>query len=143
MTIKAVLDTNVLISGVLWRGTPFQILKWAEEQQLLIYSSLDILSEVHRVLNYPKFQKYTDTQQVLPEELLSKITSLCTIVSIDRVVEGAGPDADDDKFLSCALSANVDCLVSGDKHLLDLRTYRSIRILTAREFYEENRARVK
>lgn len=37
MTLKAVLDTNVLISGVLWRGTPFKILKWAEEQRLLIY----------------------------------------------------------------------------------------------------------
>ncbi len=138
MTLKAVLDTNVLISGVLWRGTPFKILRWAEDHRLSIYSSLDILSEVQRVLNYSKFQKYIDTQQVLPEELLAKITSLCTIVSIDKVVENAGPDADDDKFLSCAMSANVHSLVSGDKHLLDLKMYRSIRILTAREFYEEN-----
>lgn len=141
MTLKAVLDTNVLISGVLWRGTPFKILKWAEEQRLLIYSSHEILSEVHRVLNYPKFRQHIDTQRVLPGELFAKIMSLCTIVSIDKVVEGAGPDADDDKFLSCALSSKVDRLVSGDKHLLNLKTYSSIRILSAKEFYEENVAK--
>jgi len=143
MTLEAVLDTNVLISGVLWRGTPFKILKWAEEKRLVIYSSLDILSEVDRVLNYPKFQKYVDRERAMPESLFAKITSLCTIVSIDRVVEGAGPDPDDDKFLSCALSANVHSLVSGDKHLVDLKMYRSIRILTAREFYEKNLEEMK
>lgn len=138
MTLKAVLDTNVLILGVLWRGTPFKILKWAEEQRLLIYSSHEILSEVHRVLNYPKFKQRIDTKGVLPGELFAKIMSLCTSVSIDKVVEGAGPDPDDDKFLSCALSSKVDSLVSGDKHLLNLKTYRSIRILSAKEFYEKN-----
>lgn len=97
-------------------------------------------------ISYPKCSVFSttgnfrniDTQHVLPGELLAKITSLCTIVSIDRVVEGAGPDADDDKFLSCAMSANVHSLVSGDKHLLDLKMHRSIRILTARDFYEED-----
>jgi len=53
-------------------------------------------------------------------------------------VKGVCSDADDEKFLSCALAANVAVLVSGDKHLLDLKKYRSIHILTAREFYEEN-----
>jgi hypothetical protein len=44
----------------------------------------------------------------------------------------------DEKFLSCALAANVKVLVSGDRHLLDLKQYKSVRIVTAREFYEEN-----
>jgi predicted nucleic acid-binding protein len=47
-------------------------------------------------------------------------------------------DANDEKFLSCAVAANVRVLVSGDKHLLDLKRYQSIRILTAQEFYQEN-----
>jgi len=53
-------------------------------------------------------------------------------------VKGVCSDADDEKFLSCALAANVEVLVSGDKHLLDLKQYQSARILTARKFYEEN-----
>jgi len=138
MKLQTVMDTNVLISGILWRGVPFQLLRWAEERHLRIYTSLEILAEVYRVLHYPKFQQYIDNQQASPGELFAKIASLCTVVQVDQVVKGVCSDADDEKFLSCALAANVAVLVSGDKHLLDLKKYRSIHILTAREFYEEN-----
>ena len=138
MKMNAVFDTNLLISGVLWKGTPFQLLRWAEERHLRIYTSLEILAEVYRVLHYPKFQQYIDNQQSSPGELFAKIASLCTVVQVDQVVKGVCSDADDEKFLSCARTANVEALVSGDKHLLDLKRHRSIRILTAREFYEEN-----
>ncbi len=138
MKLRTVMDTNVLVSGILWRGVPFQLLRWAEERHLRIYTSLEILAEVYRVLHYPKFQQYIDNQQASPGELFAKIASLCTVVQVDQVVKGVRPDADDEKFLSCVLTANVGVLVSGDKHLLDLKKYRSIRILTAREFYEEN-----
>jgi len=138
MKLQTVMDTNVLISGILWRGVPFQLLRWAEERHLRIYTSLEILAEVYRVLHYPKFQQYIDNQQASPGELFAKIASLCTVVQVGQVVKGVCSDADDEKFLSCALAANVAVLVSGDKHLLDLKKYRSIHILTAREFYEEN-----
>lgn len=138
MKLRTVMDTNVLISGILWRGVPFQLLRWAEESHLRIYTSLEILGEVYRVLHYPKFQQYIDNQQASPGELFTKIASLCTVVQGDQVVKGVCSDADDEKFLSCALVANVAVLVSGDKHLLDLKKYRSIHILTAREFYKEN-----
>jgi len=138
MKLQTVLDTNVLISGILWRGVPFQVLRWAEERHLRIYTSLEILAEVYRVFHYPKFQQYIDNQQASPGELFAKIASLCTVVQVDQVVKGVCSDADDEKFLSCALAANVAVLVSGDKHLLDLKKYRSIHILTAREFYEES-----
>jgi len=136
--LQVVLDTNVLVSGVLWRGVPFELLRWAEKDSLVIYTSLEILAEIHRVLHYPKFQQYIDNQQVSLGELFAKIVSLCTIIQADQVVKGVCSDADDEKFLSCALAANVKVLVSGDRHLLDLKQYQSVRILTAREFYKEN-----
>lgn len=138
MKLRTVMDTNVLVSGILWRGVPFQLLRWAEERHLRIYTSLEILAEVYRVLHYPKFQQYIDDQKASPRELFAKIASLCTVVQVDQVGKGVCSDADDEKFLSCALAANVAVLVSGDKHLLNLKKYRSIHILTAREFYEEN-----
>ena len=55
MKLRAVMDTNVLVSGVLWRGVPLEVLRWAEKNSLVIYTSLGILAEVHRVLHYPKF----------------------------------------------------------------------------------------
>jgi len=138
MNLSAVFDANVLISGILWRGIPFQLLRWAEEGSLRIYTSLEILAEIHRVLHYPKFQQYFDSQQASPGELFEKIASLCTIIQVDQTVKGVCSDADDKKFLSCAVAANAEVLVSGDKHLLDLKRYQSVRILTAREFYQEN-----
>ena len=138
MKLRAVMDTNVLVSGVLWRGVPFHLLRWAEENSLIIYTSLDIMAEVYRVVHYPKFQKYIDKQLTSSSELFAKIESLCTVAHVEQVVSGVCPDADDEKFLSCALAANVEVLVSGDRHLLNLKQYQFVRIVTAREFYEEN-----
>ena len=142
MKLRAVLDTNILVSGILWRGVPFELLRWAEKNSLTIYTSLDIMTEVYGVLHYPKFQKYIASQQTSSEDLFTKIASLCTIIQVKQVISGVCPDADDEKFLSCALDANVEVLVSGDRHLLDLKQYKSVRILTAREFYEENPQRI-
>lgn len=138
MILSAVIDTNVLISGLLWRGTPFHLLKWAEEKNLIIYTSLDILAEIYRVLHYPKFQQYIDNQHVSSDELFAQVAALCTIIQVDKTVEGVCSDTDDEKFLSCALSANVEVLISGDKHLLELEQYQFIRIITAQKFYKEN-----
>lgn len=138
MKLSAVMDTNVLVSGVLWRGTPFKLLKWAEKDSLIIYSSLDIMSEVYRVLHYAKFQEYIVNQSSSPGELFTKIASLCRIIHVDEVVKGVCTDKEDEKFLSCALAGDVGVLVSGDKHLLDLMEYQSVRIVSAQKFYQEN-----
>lgn len=66
MKLRAVMDTNVLVSGVLWRGAPFELLRWAEKHSLIIYTSLDIMAEVYRVVHYPKFQQYIDNQKASP-----------------------------------------------------------------------------
>ena len=138
MKLSVVMDTNVLVSGVLWRGVPFQLLRWAEKSILTIYISLDILEEVHRVLHYPKLRQYIDLKKTSPDELFAKIESLCKIIQVEQQVDGVCSDPDDDKFISCALSASVDILISGDEHLLGLEEYHSIRIVTAREFHQDN-----
>ena len=143
MTLSAVIDTNVLVSGLLWRGTPYQLLKWAEEKRLTIYTSLDILAEVYRVLHYAKFQKYIDNQHVSSDELFTQVAALCTIIQVDKTVENICPDRDDEKFISCALSANVQVLISGDNHLLDLKQYQTLRIITAQKYFQENVDKIK
>ena len=107
----------------MWRGIPYKLLDWAEKDVLTIYTSLDILMEVHRVLHYPKLQKFIDREHTSPVELFSKIESLCTVVQTDQKIDPICSDPDDDKFLSCALSANVRCLVFGDKQWTDTGRY--------------------
>ena len=80
MIRKAVLDTNILISGMMWRGIPYELLGWAEKGVLSIYTSLDILTEVYRVLHYPKFQKFIDRKNTSPAELFSKIEFLLSTI---------------------------------------------------------------
>lgn len=137
MKPEAVFDTNVLVSGILWRGVPFQLLKFAENKNLTIYSSLEIMSEVYRVLHYPKFKKYIDGQHTSPTELFDKIGSLCELVQVEKNVSAVESDPDDDKFLSCAVASHCKMLVSGDAHLLDLKRYHDIQILTSRAFHQK------
>jgi len=138
MELSVVMDTNVLISGVLWRGVPFSLLKWVENGKLIVFSSRDILSEVYRVLHYPKFQQYIKNNDTSPGELFEKLASLCSVIQVNQEVYHVCSDPDDEKFLSCALAANAKVLISGDNHLLELKEYQSIHIRTAREFYMEN-----
>ncbi len=135
MKREAVFDTNVLISGVLWRGIPFLLLSMAEAGNLTIYSSEDIMSEIRRVLHYPKLRKYIDRKRTSPEELFQKIESLCTLIRVDERVFGVCSDRDDEKFLSCAISACVNILVSGDSDLLSMKQYQTVNIMKAEKFY--------
>lgn len=136
MKPEAVFDTNVLVSGILWRGVPFQLLKFAENKNLTIYSSLEIMSEVYRVLHYPKFKKHIDGQHTSPTELFDKIGSLCELIQVEESVNAVDADPDDNKFLSCAVAGNCIMIVSGDAHLLDLKRYHDIQILTSRAFHQ-------
>lgn len=95
------------------------------------------MSEVYRVLHYPKFRKYIDDQHTSPTELFDKIGSLCELVQVDEKVSAVDADPDDDKFLGCAVAANCKMLVSGDAHLLDLKRYHDIQILTSRAFHQK------
>ncbi|MGE0087011.1 MAG: putative toxin-antitoxin system toxin component, PIN family [Desulfococcaceae bacterium] len=135
MKSQAVFDTNVLISGVLWRGVPFQLLRLAEDGIIEIYSSADILREIYKVLFYPKFRKFIDKNLTSADELFEKIESLCTLTEVNENIYGVCSDPDDEKFLSCALSSDVNILVSGDRHLLSIKQYKTIRILNAQEFH--------
>jgi len=138
MKLKVVIDTNCTdLRHYLARHTV-----WAAEmswERLLdnLYKPW-ILAEVNRVLNYSKFQKYIDREKASPGELFGKIASLCTIIYPKQEVKKICSDKDDQIFLSCALAAKAGILISCDKHLLNIKKYKSVRILTAQEFYIEN-----
>ena len=126
---RVVLDTNILVSSVLGGTLEFVMNKWLEGKLTLIVSD-DIIGEYVDVLNRPKLHLGQETidritaylvqqaEYVLPEEQIQLIES----------------DPSDNKFIEAAVAGKVDCIVSGDNHLLEIKSYRSIPILTAREF---------
>lgn len=129
--IRAVLDTNVLISTAL-PGSRLGALAaaWRERRCRLLISS-DILDEYLRVLTYPKFHLTTDDVQRIVERDLLPYAETVTVVSVIRAV---AQDPSDDKFLACSVDGRAEWLVTGDRHLLALNTFRGIRIAPPAEF---------
>ncbi len=131
---RVVVDTNVLVSALLFRGETATLCeRWREGRVRLLLSS-EILLEYARVLAYPKFR--------LSEQAVAGLLSTQVLPFADslKVVEGARlcRDLDDDKFVWCAECGQADALITGDLDLLALRTkLASLVICTPAE---ENRA---
>jgi putative PIN family toxin of toxin-antitoxin system len=129
---RAVLDTNILISAVLTRGKPFQVLRWVLDHGILIFSDPTFEELVAR-LKKPKFDRYVSRER--RNELLADLEAVAEWTAINGIVQ-ACRDPDDDKFLETALVAQADCIVTGDNDLLVLDPFEHIRIVTAARFLE-------
>jgi len=133
--IKAVIDTNILISGIISpNGAPRKIIEAAHKLTFTLVTSHDINAEVLSVLHRPKiYNKYH-----LSEKIVDNISAL--LFEGSELVEGSlktkpiSADPDDDKFLHAAMESNSHYIVSGDKHLLVLKSYHGIEIVTANDF---------
>ena len=129
--MRLVLDTNTVLSALLWRGTPYRLLQAIRHQypSLQLYSSPVLLEELTDVITRPSFSQRLNSigktvRQVLADYI--EIVELVEPLEIPRIVR----DPDDDHVLACALAAKAQIIVSGDKDLLDLREYQGIPILT-------------
>jgi putative PIN family toxin of toxin-antitoxin system len=131
--VRLVLDTNIVVAGLLWRGAPHELLNRAIDNRFSSLSSAGLIAELGRVLAYPKFaQRIAANGLSIPAliECYARIAALVPAAEIDRVVQA---DPDDDQVLACALAAQADLIVSGDADLLNLKTYHRIPIVSAAE----------
>ncbi len=126
MISRVVLDSNVIISGFLFGGSPARIIECVLAGRIACFTSLPILDEVRDVLQRPKFGLSPDQALTLIEEL----HDLCIIVSPSRRIRAVEADPADNAILECAVAADAEFVVSGDSHLLDLGRWRHIRILS-------------
>lgn len=132
--MKIIIDNNVFISGIFWKGAPNEIIKLAEEEKLEISATLEIIDELFGVLKRNKFEKLFEEAAIEPEYIFKKIFELVKIYSCKTIMRIIKEDPSDDKFLTCALAVKADFIISGDKHLLKLKSFQNIPILTPREF---------
>lgn len=134
---RVVIDTNVLISGIIQRsGFPFKVVKLWEDEVIVLITSIATIEEAERVLNYPKIRKrYALTNDDISRTVsnLLKYSVLVEDPPIPNVVE---QDPDDNKILATALAGKADYIISGDMHLLTLKNYRGIEIVTPKRFME-------
>lgn len=129
--IRVVLDTNVLISALLFKGELTRRVGLWQSGKMIPIVSKETFIELRAVLEYPKFSlSRAEIKSLIEQEILP----FFEVVNVSKHVNGACRDPGDDKFISCAISANADCIVTGDKDLSDLKKYQSIRIIHASDF---------
>ena len=128
--MRLVVDTNVVVSALLWGGTPKALFDLAETVELSFCTSRALLDELASVLSRRKLAKTLSAIHATPASLMRYYQGFTHIVqprSIRRVVPD---DADDDQVIACALAARANLIVSGDRHLLSLKRHRHIHILS-------------
>jgi len=124
---KVVIDSNVLVSAFGWHGRPEEVVKLATTGKIANFTSMEMLSELARVISYPKLR--------FPESLQAEIIE--TVFTSSSLVTVSAPlysDPADNRVLECAIAASVDFIISGDKHLLDLKKFKDIEIVTPEDF---------
>jgi putative PIN family toxin of toxin-antitoxin system len=131
--VRAVLDTNVLLSGLLWRGAPHALIEHMQTGTLTMVSSPMLLAELAEVISRAKFDDILARSNTSRERSLAEMRQLAEVIVPPPLPQPVCRDPDDDHVLACALAAQVDLIVSGDADLLNLREYQSIRIVTAAE----------
>jgi uncharacterized protein len=127
--VRLVLDTNTVVSALLWHGLPYQLFTRSRAFSLAFFSSPTLLTELEEVLAYPRLAKAVTASGLAPAQLLQRYLRLATVVQPAPIAPTVLADPDDDHVLACALAAKAELIVSGDRHLLDLHEYQGIPIL--------------
>ena len=126
-----VLDTNIVVSALIWGGTPCKLLQLATDGDIELYTSPALLTELREVLAREHLASRLVRQRSTVEQATSIYGELAISVSplsTARVVPG---DADDDHVIAAACAAKADLVVSGDRHLLSMGSYQGIDIVSA------------
>jgi putative PIN family toxin of toxin-antitoxin system len=124
VTICAVVDTNVLVSGIFWKGAPFEILQAWEQRRFELVISPPILTEYRRVLEEMTKKRSAPVNSIV--ELIELHSQMVTPVLFVRSV---CTDPDDDKFLEAGVAASADYVVSGDVALLKVKEHHGVKVV--------------
>ncbi len=131
--MSIVIDTNIVISALLFGGTPNELASFWKAGQIEPVFSKEILNEYLRVLTYPKFSlSESEIDLLLKHEILPYFRVIDAPATKHKIIIKADPD--DDKFVICALADKCEFIISGDKHLLELGSYEDIKIITPSAF---------
>jgi uncharacterized protein len=129
--MRLVIDTNIVISGLLWNGPPRRLIEMAIAERIALYSSPTLIDELAHTLSYRKFAKRLALFEVSIATWVARYQALVTVVTPLQVPAVIANDPDDDHVLACAVTARAHLIASGDGDLHELGSqYQGIRIVT-------------
>jgi len=130
--MKIVLDANIFISSFFWGGNPEIIMKRIISGTDELYLSKEILDEIENVIKRPKFNADSD----MVNYFINSIEEIGNKITPRKYIKNGSRDKSDNKYIECGVTAVADYIISGDIHLLELKQYAKIKIVTAREYLE-------
>jgi uncharacterized protein len=131
--VRAVIDTNVLIAALLWRGPPHALLEQVRAGTVSLVSSPALLAELADVLGRTKFDAILMRTNTSRERSLAEVRQLVEVIEPPPLPKPVCRDPDDDQVLALAIAAKVELIVSGDNDLLSLSSFEGIPIVAPAE----------
>ena len=129
---RVVLDTNVVVSALLWGGHAFHLLQAARYGRIQLFASVSLHQELEGVLSRPKFQAQLNANALSPLDLSQLYAGMVTTVDAPTLTTPVSRDPQYDMVLACALAAKADVIVTGDEDLLTLSHFQNIWITKPR-----------
>ncbi len=134
--MRIVLDTNVLISAFLsGTGVPYQLFELTKTSDMVLVMSLAVFQELERVIRYPHLQQHANYNDDQVAQFLLGIERSSLWVSVNQTLDVIEADETDNRFIELAVAGKARYIITGDKrHLLPLRRYQGIEIVSPTEF---------
>ena len=126
---KVVLDTNIYLSGIIFGGNARHILDLVIAEEIIAFTSLTILLEITNKLK-SKFRWQKD--QIIA--VIQTISQTASLIAPKQKLQVVKADKDDNKIIEAAVEAKADFIISGDKHLLEMKKYQRIKIVSPSQF---------
>lgn len=127
--IRVVLDTNVIVSGSLWAGLSGHVMTAITQRLIKPVVSEAMLDELTDVLARQKFDKRLKQIGKTSDDIIRSYMNYCEVIEAKPLPMQISPDPDDDMLIACAISGSVSIVVSGDAHLLNLKSYQNVEFI--------------
>ena len=133
--IRVVIDTNVVISALLFGGTPGKLIPLWKSGHIITLASAEIIDEYIQVMTYPKFKlSEEEIHYLLYFEILPYLAVVSVGPALSPIIE---KDPSDDKFILCAEAGKANFIISGDQHLISHKNYKKIKIINPEQFLKK------
>ncbi len=137
---KVILDTNILISGTFWTGSSFRILDMVDKKIVESISSKEILLEYDKIIKSEEIAEKIENKDLVMSKISQNVIINSKIVEPKKKLQVVKEDPNDNIILECAKEGKADYIITNDKHLLKIREFEGIKIITPEEFLKDDSA---